>query len=51
MAEFEDMKLTSPHAHIKNMPTCGTIPLENQLKTGKELLYNQSCKKDFHVTQ
>ena len=50
MVEEEDMELTSPYKHIKTTSTCGIILTENELETGKELLYNKSCKKVFHVT-
>lgn len=37
-----------PHKHIKKS-TCRTILRENQLETGK--IYNQSCKKNLHITR
>lgn len=48
MVEKEDVELTSPH--IKNTSTCGTLLTENQLETAEDLLYNQSCTKDPHMT-
>ena len=35
MAEQQNEELTSPHKHIKNTSTYGTILKENQLKTGR----------------
>ena len=29
MADYEDAELTSPHKHVKNASTCGTILTEN----------------------
>ena len=36
MAEQEDMELTSPHEHIKNISTCGVILTETKLETGRK---------------
>lgn len=40
------MELTSPHEHIKNKPTRGTILTKNW-KLAERLLYNHGCKKRY----
>lgn len=47
MAEGEDVGLTPQHKHIQSTPTYETILKENRA----ELLYNQSFKKEFHITE
>ena len=49
-AEQMDMELTAPEKHIKNTSTCGTTFTESQLKATKDFLYNQSYRKNPHVT-
>ena len=50
MAELEDMGLRSPHEHIKNASTCGTILMENQLETGRITPIQKGYRKDSHIT-
>ena len=38
MVAQESVELISPQEHIKNKPTCGTIPTENKLETGRKTL-------------
>ena len=45
MVAQESVELVSPQEHIKNVPTCGTIPTENKLETGRKGLCNQGCKE------
>ena len=47
MADQEDVELTSPHKHIKNTSTCGTVLTENQLKASRRSLIQPKLKERF----
>ena len=34
----KSVELVSPQEHVKNISTCGTIPTENKLETGRKTL-------------
>ena len=51
MAEQEDMELTSPHKHIKNTSTCGTILTENKLETVRRTPIQPKLQERFQVIE